>query len=152
MAKRRAEGHPPYNPSAPKTGGFRVQGPQAQGTDYCTTVLQRLSCHRHIRVLPMYRRYSQTPALQETNGFDVLNLWSYAEADIVVVERMSDIDLLRNEHLVSCMHLLVKHFLVFLTKVQSTHVLSTCCMWPLHATGLCFGLLLCSRRHTGYSC
>ena len=99
-ASRRAQGKIAYQPTAPKSGGLRQLVPD------CSDHLCKLSAKRSIRILPVYRWYSKAPMISQMAGFDMLNLWSFAEADILIVDKMSDIDMVREEHLALCLFLM----------------------------------------------
>lgn len=52
-----------------------------------------------IKLLTIYQRYSKLPALDAVPGFMVLGPRAFAEADVIVLENLSDIETSRCEHL-----------------------------------------------------
>lgn len=94
-ARERLAGRNPYVPTAPVLGGLRA--PQQQlPTKICVMV----GNHRPVKLLPIYQRYSTTSsALSPVPGFIISPLNGFVDADITVVENLSDIDTARSEHL-----------------------------------------------------
>ena len=99
-AERRASGSNAYTVTDPRLGGLRTE----QRADQGQTFLQRLLLQRPVKVCPVYRLYSDTAPLESNRRFQVLPLHSYADADIVVLDRLSDVDTKRNHELVASLN------------------------------------------------
>ena len=95
-AQRRASGRVPYTVTNPRLGGLRME---QRGDEQ--TLLQHILSRRTIRLCLVYRRYSDSKPLERSRLFDILPLHDYANADIVVVDRMSDVETVRNDQLVA---------------------------------------------------
>lgn len=91
VAERRKEGDKPYCPTAPRLAGFRTRS-HLQLPDPC--------CMRSPKVLPVIKQYMpNAPAVTLPTGCTHLSMLQFAEADIVAVEKFSDMDNLTNERL-----------------------------------------------------
>lgn len=62
-----------------------------------------VGARRPVKILPLYQRYTALPGLTTAPGFIEVGLRAYAEADVFVLEQLSDIDTVRNEHLATCL-------------------------------------------------
>ena len=89
MASRRQAGQAPYQPTAPRTAGFNF--------DPSTVELPEGFFRQQTRVLPAYRWYSDLPRLQLPAGCTLLALMAVADADIIVLEQLSDMDTRRDD-------------------------------------------------------
>ena len=61
--------------------------------------LMRILARRSVKLCLVYLRYSHSVALQPSNGFQILPLHDHAGADVVVVDKMSDVDMIQNDYL-----------------------------------------------------
>lgn len=84
----------PYVPTAPLLGGLR-----SSKLPLPMRLTVMVNNRRPVKVLPIYQRYSALAALDAVPGFMVQGPRSFAEADLVVAEELSDIDTARSEHL-----------------------------------------------------
>ena len=93
--EHRLAGRNPYAPTAPVLGGLRA--PQQQlPTKLCVMV----GNHRPVKLVLTYQRYNATSsALSPVPGFMISPLTGFVDADIIVVESLSDIDTVRSDHL-----------------------------------------------------
>ena len=67
-----------------------------------------------MKIVPIYSCYSSAPRLEATPGFVVLPPLKACDADIVVVEKLSDVDSVRSDHLATGLADMHKHNVVFL--------------------------------------
>lgn len=65
---------------------------------------RQLASHKPIKLLLSYTKYSRGEALDPTPGFIVPSTHKASSADIVVVDKLSDIDAIRCDHLAACLH------------------------------------------------
>ena len=93
-ALERSAGRSPYIPTAPLLGG--LQAPEQQPE---TKISVMVGNRRPVKMLPIYLRYTAAGQLNPLPGFVISSWNAYAEADIIVVEKLSDVDSTRNEHL-----------------------------------------------------
>ena len=94
MVASRSQKKAPYQPTAPVRGGLRAEASQPP-----MKLSVQVSNHRLVKLLPIYQRSCAEPALESKPGFVILSLRAYGDADVVVVERLSDIDGTPNEQL-----------------------------------------------------
>ena len=94
VAQNRSAGKPAYDVTAPALGGLRAE-PVAE----VFMVLQRLAASRPIKLCPIYCHYANTPSLRPQNGFVVLSPLCCQEADIVVLNQLSDMDIVEDPKL-----------------------------------------------------
>ena len=87
---------PVYVPTEPKRGGLRLPAP-APRSRLCT-----LKSMRPVKVLPIYRQYSQAARFGVKPGFEILSLLSYKDADVMVVDKLSDVDTCSSDSLARC--------------------------------------------------
>lgn len=55
---------------------------------------------RPVKVLPVFRWYSNEPTITPRPGFVILGLHAYREADVIVLHRLSDVDTVCHDQLV----------------------------------------------------
>ena len=92
---RRAANEPAYQPTEPKLGGLRCKDTPSE---YATLV--NIGRKRAVKVLPVFRWYSNEPAIAPRPGFVILGLHDYKEADVIVLQRLADIDTVCHDQLV----------------------------------------------------
>lgn len=88
-------GRPAYLATKPLLGGLREETPVAE-----RKLVSMHAAHRPVKVVLTYQRYTKLQALTPTPGFVVLPPVDCANADVVVVENVADIDSVRSQHLV----------------------------------------------------
>jgi len=88
-------GRPAYLATKPLLGGLREETPVAE-----RKLVSMHAAHRPVKVVLTYQRYTKLQVLTPTPGFVALPPVDCANADVVVVENVADIDSVRSQHLV----------------------------------------------------
>ena len=92
VAERRKEGDKPYCPTAPRLAGFQTRQPLAASRPLLHEISKSVACDQAVHAQRHQRVTLPT-------GCTHLSMLQFAEADIVVVEKFSDMDNLTNERL-----------------------------------------------------
>ena len=97
-AENRKQGKNAYEPTKPALGGLRVQNAALE-----PRLSQKFAAHKLINLVPIYQFYSKPTALPKAAGFAHLVPLQSADADVFVLEKLSDIDVVKNQNLATAL-------------------------------------------------
>jgi len=97
-AENRRQGKNTYEPTKPALGGLRVQNAALE-----PRLSQKFAAHKLINLVPIYQFYSKPTALPKAAGFAHLVPLQSADADVFVLEKLSDIDVVKNQNLATAL-------------------------------------------------
>lgn len=81
-------------------GGLRPAS--GNGAPACLSKLTRaVTEHKPLKLLCIYREYTKSSMLEASPGFLILPSHAASDADVFVVEKLSDLDRVESVHLVS---------------------------------------------------
>ena len=93
-AQNRKNGQPAYAATEPKLGGIRGKPTAAE-----SILTQHVTKRRTVKLCVICPLYVNVQAFQAKPGFASMLPRQCSEADVIVLDKMSDIDLVQNQHL-----------------------------------------------------
>ena len=93
----------PYAVTAPRLGGLRAE---EHGDTSNPSILQSILRKRALKLYPVYRRYTDGKMLEGGKRFQVLFPYDYADADVMVLDQLSDVETVRNDRLAPSFNLI----------------------------------------------
>ena len=95
-AQNRRNGHCAYAATGPKLGGLRVDPVPPEDK-----LVQHVKKHWTVKLCQVFPLYVNVQALSAKPGFACVQPRQCRETDVVVLDKMADIDLVQNQHLVA---------------------------------------------------
>lgn len=87
----------PYTVTDARLGGLRME---ERGDESNRSILQSILRKRALKLYPVYRCYTDGKNLEGDRRFQVLFPYDYADADVMVLDQLSDVETVRNDRLV----------------------------------------------------